>query len=135
MHDETNDSADFKRNRVRHELLPLMDDVAERDVVAILARQAGLMHDEKVWLDELARSDDATTLAEADCRELRTWPRARLRRWLRVQLRSLDEGDGAHPPTADEVQRALDVVRGEAVATELSGGRRLARRAQHLTLE
>jgi len=135
LHDETNDSPAFRRNRVRHELIGLLDDVAGRDVVPILARQAALLHDERTWLDELARDDQAMSLDDADCRLLRTWPRARLRRWLRVQLRGVDQGDGSHPPSASEVERAIDVVSGESVATELSGGRRLSRRDQHLTLE
>lgn len=135
VHDETNDSTDFRRNRVRHELLAVMNDVAGRDVVPLLARQAQLMHDERVWLDELALDDDANDLARADCRFLRTWPVARRRRWLRVQLRTPDEGDGSHPPSADEVERALLVIDGAIVATELSRGRRLSRRDQHLTLE
>ena len=135
LHDETNDSPDFRRNRVRHELIELLNDVAERDVVPILARQAALLHDERTWLDELARDDRAVSLESADCRELRAWPRARLRRWLRVQLRDDDHGDGSHPPSADEVERAIEVVAGEVVATELSGGRRLSRRDQHLTLD
>jgi hypothetical protein len=46
-----------------------------------------------------------------------------------------DAGDGTHPPSADEVERAIAVVDGDVVATELSGGRRLSRRDQHLTLE
>lgn len=135
VHDETNDDLAFRRNRVRHELIDVLDDVAGRDVVPILARQAGLLYDERAWLDELARDDDAVTLEDADCRLLRTWPRARLRRWLRARLRAPDEGDGSHPPSADEVERALAVVDGDVVAMELSGGRRLSRRAQHLTLE
>ena len=133
VHDESNDSPDFRRNRVRHEVMPLLCEVAERDVVPLLARQAALMFDERRWLDELAGSQAA--ISDVDCRELRTWPVARLRRWLRLQLRSDDTGDGAHPPTADEVERAIAVVRGEVVATELGGGRRLARRAQRLSLE
>ena len=135
VHDESNDSPDFRRNRVRHELMAMLDDVAGRDVVPILARQAALLYDERTWLDELAVDDRAVTLGDADCRDLRTWPRARLRRWLRAQLRRADEGDGSHPPSADEIERAIEVVRGEVVATELSGGRRLARRDQHLSLE
>jgi tRNA(Ile)-lysidine synthase len=135
VHDETNESPDFRRNRVRHEVVALLDDVAGRDVVPIIARQAALLYDERSWLDELAEGDRAFTLGDADCRELRTWPRARLRRWLRARLRSADEGDGSHPPSADEVERAIEVVRGAVVATELSGGRRLSRREQHLTLE
>ena len=135
VRDESNESPDFRRNRVRHELMSILDDIAERDVVPILARQAALLYDERTWLDELALDDRAVTLADADCRVLRTWPRARLRRWLRAQLRADDVGDGSHPPSADEVERAIEVVRGNVVATELSGGRRLSRRDQHLTLE
>lgn len=135
LHDETNDSPNFRRNRVRHEVIELLDDVAGRDVVPILARQAALLFDERTWLDGLAMNDHAVTIGDADCRELRTWPRARLRRWLRSQLRGPDEGDGSHPPSADEVERAIAVVDGEVVAMELSGGRRLSRREQHLTLE
>ena len=135
LHDETNDSPDFRRNRVRHELIEILDDVAGRDVVPILARQAALLFDERVWLDELATDDQAVTLEDADCRLLRTWPRARLRRWLRSQLRAADQGDGSHPPSADEVERAIAVVEGDVVAMELSGGRRLSRREQHLNLE
>jgi tRNA(Ile)-lysidine synthase len=132
--DETNSSRAFVRNRVRHEVLPLLNDVARRDVVPVLARQAALMDEERRWLDALSRID-APTLEAADCRELRTWPTARLRRWLRDCLRDEDHGDGAHPPSADEVERAMSVVTGEVVATQLSGGRRLARRAQRLRLE
>jgi tRNA(Ile)-lysidine synthase len=135
LHDETNDDPAFRRNRVRHELMAILDDVAGRDVVPILARQAALLFDERVWLDELALGDVAVTLEDADCRELRRWPRARLRRWLRAQLRAPDTGDGDHPPSADEVERAIAVVSGDVVAMELSGGRRLSRRDQHLMLE
>ena len=134
-YDETNEDPAYRRNRVRHELLAVMNDVAGRDLVPLLARQAGLMYDERVWLDELSRDDTATSLDEADCRQLREWPRARLRRWLRVQLRHADQGDGTHPPSADEVERAIEVVRGVVTATELSGARRLSRKGQRLTLD
>ena len=135
LHDETNDSSVYRRNRVRHELITVMNDIAERDVVPLLARQATLMFDERVWLDVLTSADGAITLEEADCRSVRAWPLARQRRWIREQLRSVDVGDGTHPPSADEVERALEVIAGTCVATELSGGRRLSRRDQHLTLE
>lgn len=135
LYDESNENMDFRRNRVRHELVAVLDEVAGRDVVPILARQAALMFEERAWLSEMSAPDLALRLIDADCRELASWPNARLRRWLRAQLTHFDRGDGTHPPSADEVQRAIAVVRGEAVATELSGGRRLSRRAQRLTLE
>lgn len=129
-HDETNDSPAFWRNRVRHELVPLANDIAGRDVVPIIARQAALVYDERRWLDELAALD-GRPLGEVDCRELRAWPRAQLRRWLRERLR---DGDEAHPPSAAEVERAIRVVVGDATAAELTGGRRLSRRHQFLRL-
>ncbi len=135
LYDESNENMDFRRNRVRHELLAVLDEVAGRDVVPILARQASLMYEERAWLHDVSAPDLAINLVDADCRELATWPTARLRRWLRAQLTHPDEGDGTHPPSAHEVQRALEVVRAQAVATELAGGRRLSRSGQRLTLE
>jgi tRNA(Ile)-lysidine synthase len=133
-YDETNDLVDFRRNRVRHELLPVMNDVAARDVVPLLERQARVLYDDRAWLDELARADEDLTLEIADCRKLVTWPAARLTRWLRTQLSTRTAEGETYPPSFDEVARALAVVRGEATACELSGGRRLSRSAQRLTL-
>lgn len=133
-YDETNDSPDFRRNRVRHELLGVMNDIADRDVVPLLARQARVLDEDRRWLDELAHADLGVSLVAADCRELRQWAPARLSRWLRVRLaRTTPEGE-TYAPSADEIARALAVVRGDVVACELGGGRRLSRRVQHLTL-
>ena len=135
LHDESNDDLVFRRNRVRHQLLPLMCDVAERDVVPLLARQADVLYEERAWLDELSLADAAFDIDDVDCRTLREWPRARLRRWLRAKLRAVDATNDSHPPSAAEVQRAIEVVVGDVVATQLSGARRLARSGQRLTLE
>jgi tRNA(Ile)-lysidine synthase len=134
-HDESNDDLSFRRNRVRHQLMPLLCEVADRDVVPLLARQADVIFDDRTWLNSLVEGDLALTLDEADCRELRQWPRARLRRWLRIQLCVNDELGDQHPPSSAEIERALRVVDGDVVAAELEGGRRLSRRAQRLTLE
>jgi hypothetical protein len=53
----------------------------------------------------------------------------------RRRLRDLARDADAHPPSAAEVDRMEGVVLGEATATELSGGRRLARRRGRLRLE
>jgi tRNA(Ile)-lysidine synthase len=134
-HDASNDDLSFRRNRVRHQLMPLFCDVAERDIVPLLARQADVIFDDRAWLNDLVEGDAALALHEADCRDLRQWPRARLRRWLRVQLGVSDELGDQHPPSSAEIERALRVVDGDVVAAELEGGRRLSRRAQHLSLE
>ena len=59
-HDPTNSEPRFRRNRVRHEILPLLDEVAARDVAAILARTADLLRDDDTLLEQLAADLDPT---------------------------------------------------------------------------
>ncbi len=130
MCDASNDDPAYVRNRVRHELLPLCAEVARRDPVPLLARQAGVLRDEVTLLDSLASDAlpdpaDARALARAS----RPLARRALRRWLREQT------GGAHPPTQAEVDRALAVASGVAVGTELGGGRRLRRTRGRLRVE
>src|SRR6202020_2073850 len=54
VRDPSNDAPAFLRNRVRHELLPLCAQVAGRDPVPLLARQAGGLRDGGALLDSLA---------------------------------------------------------------------------------
>ncbi len=68
MTDPTNVDRRYVRNRVRHELLPLCSDIAGRDVVPVLARQADLIADDATMLDALAElvdAEDARALAAA----------------------------------------------------------------------
>lgn len=132
--DPTNLDESFRRNAIRHRLLPHLHDIGERDMVPVLARQAHVVADDAAWLAELTAEDTARSLADVDCRELQQWGVARLRRWVRAQLTTTDGADGTHPPTLDEVTRVIAVIRGECVATEISGGRRVARKDQHLSL-
>ena len=131
--DPTNDDQTFRRNAMRHRIMPALAEVGERDIVPILARQAWLVADERAWLDEIVALDAAVALNQMDCRELQTWPTARLRRWVRQHLTTSDP-DGTHAPSLDEVERVLRVIRGDVVATEISGGRRVARKDQFLYL-
>ena len=58
--DPSNRDPAFLRNRVRHELLPVMNAMANRDLVPVLTRQADLMRDDADLLDELAATLDPT---------------------------------------------------------------------------
>jgi tRNA(Ile)-lysidine synthase len=120
--DPTNADPRFRRNRVRSELLPFLDDIAGRDVVPLLIRTANLARDESQLLDELASGIDAS-----DARALSTAPRplARraVRRWLYV--------DG-YPPDAATVERVLEVASGLRIACEIGGGSRVERSRQRL---
>jgi tRNA(Ile)-lysidine synthase len=129
--DPTNADPAFRRNRVRHELLPLLDAIAARDVVPVLARQADLARADTELLDELAAALDPT-----DARAVAVAPAALARRAVRAWLRAGGPGGAErHPPDGAAVERVLAVARGEAVACELAGGWRVARTAGRLRLE
>ncbi|MDQ1443845.1 MAG: tRNA(Ile)-lysidine synthase [Acidimicrobiaceae bacterium] len=116
VHDPTNDDPAYRRNRVRHELMALLDDIAGRDLAPVLDRQAGLLADEADLLDALAAEIDAT-----DARVLAAAPVALARRAVRRLLA------GEHPPDAAAVERVLAVARGDAVGCEVAPGLRVRR--------
>lgn len=128
VEDPSNGDPAHRRNRVRHELLPLLDDIADRDVAAILARQADLLRDDLGALDELADAIDPT-----DARAVATADPAVARRAVRAWLAGFDP-DG-HPPDAATVERALAVARGASPRCDLVAGRRLRRHRQRLIVE
>jgi tRNA(Ile)-lysidine synthase len=123
--DPSNDEPRFVRNRIRHELLPLCSDIAGRDVVPVLARQARLLAGDAELLDALARMvdphDAAAVAAAPDAVGRRT-----VREWI--------TGQGSHPPPLDAVERVLEVARKERRATELPGGRRVSRSRGRLSI-
>ncbi len=124
VRDASNDRLDVWRNRVRAEMLPLAASIAGRDPVPILTRTADLLRDDSVFLDRLATAIDPT-----DARELADAPpvlaRRALRRWLAEQ---------GYPPDVAAIDRVMAVAAGDAIACELSGGRRVERSAQRLRI-
>jgi tRNA(Ile)-lysidine synthase len=126
VHDPSNLDPRHQRNRVRHELLPLMDDIARRDLVPLLNRQADLVRDDSDLLDLLAESLDPT-----DAKALAAAPvplaRRAVRRWLTDVVHQ-----GEHPPDAATVERVLEVARGHRQRTDVGGGHRVQRHQQRL---
>jgi len=119
--DPSNHDPRHRRNRIRHELVPLLDAIAERDVSALLARQADTLRAEADLLDDLAAALDPT-----DAAALTAAPAALARRAVRRWLAD------PYPPDAAAVERVLAVARGEAVACEIDGGRRIHRSGMRL---
>jgi tRNA(Ile)-lysidine synthase len=122
--DPSNDDPRFRRNRIRHELLPLLDDIAERDVTTLLARTADLVRADDQFLDELAAAIDPTDAAALAAAPRPLASRA-VRQWLDLH---------GYPPDSAAVARVIAVARGDLSACELSGGRRIERQGDLLVL-
>ncbi len=125
--DPSNLDPRFRRNRVRHELLPLLDDIARRDVAEVLARQADLLAGDAALLDELAVAVDP-----ADAAAVRSAPVALARRALRKWIAS--EIPGGYAPSAAAVERVLEVAAGRVVACEVGQGLSVRRSAGRLRI-
>ncbi len=126
--DPMNADRRFTRVRVRHELLPLLNELAGCDIVPILTRQSVHLRDAADLLSDLASSLDPT-----DARALSAAPRplaaVSLREWLRAETAA------DHPVDASALDRVLRVANGDARAAEIAGGHRVARRGQRLRVE
>ena len=124
VRDPSNRDPRFLRNRIRAELVPLCSDLAGRDVVPVLARQADVLAGDADVLAAVAALVDP-----ADARAVSSVPdpvaRRAVRRWL--------TGEGPYAPPLDAVERVLAVARGERLATEVPGGTRVARSGGRLT--
>lgn len=121
--DSMNDDPRFQRTRVRSELVPLLNDIAKRDVVPILVRQSDILADDERLLDDLASTIDPT-----DARSLRDAPLPLARRALRAWLAD------PYPPDVATIERVLSVARGDATACDIGGGRSIRRSQQRLRL-
>jgi tRNA(Ile)-lysidine synthase len=118
FHDPSNNDERFQRNRIRHEVLPLMESLAKRDLVPVLTRQADLLRDDDDLLNELAGALDPT-----DALALASAPIALARRAIRTWLTNPLVPDSA------TVERVLEVARGNTLACDI-GLRRQVRRSQ-----
>jgi tRNA(Ile)-lysidine synthase len=119
--DPSNDDLSFRRNWIRHEVLPLLEQGAGRDLTPLLTRQADVLRAESDFLDALA-SAAWPGEGEARGRDLAALPDPLARRAVRCWL-------GPPPPALDEVGGVLAVARGERRAVDLAGGRRVERSA------
>ena len=125
--DPSNADPQFQRNRVRHELMPLLGDIADRDVVPLIVRSAAHARDAAALLAESADELDPT-----DAKALAAAPAPiaslAIQRWVRAET-----GD-EHPIDAASIARVLDVANGTAKAAEVTGGWRVSRSQQRLSI-
>ena len=123
FNDPSNEEDRFQRNRIRKELLPLLESLSKRDIAQVLTRQADVLRDDDDLLTELALAIDPT-----DAIALARAPIALSRRAIRTWLANPLFPDGA------TVDRVLEVARGEALACEIGLGRQVRRSQQRLRI-
>ena len=123
FNDPSNNDERFQRNRIRHEVLPLLESLAKRDLVPVLTRQADLLRDDDDLLNELAGALDPT-----DALLLSNAPIALSRRAIRTWLTNPLVPDSA------TVERVLEVARGNTLACDIGLGRQVRRSQQRLRI-
>ena len=126
VQDPMNDDTAFARVAVRNEVIPALARALGRDPVPLLNRHAELASQALEVIIDLAAGLDPSSAAQ-----LAAAPRAvateALRQWISGAV-------GAHPSAAS-IDRVLDVAAGRHVATEITGGHRVARTAGRLRIE
>jgi tRNA(Ile)-lysidine synthase len=122
VRDPMNDDLHHRRVWLRREVIPRLEQGAQRDLVDVLARQAELLREDDELLNHLAAAH-----ASEDAAALSALPRALARRVVRRWL-------GSPPPALGTVDAVLQVARGERRAVELPGGRRVERVGARLHL-
>jgi tRNA(Ile)-lysidine synthase len=128
--DSMNADPRFLRARIRHDVMPVLAETAERDVVPILNRMSGLLDDDATLLDQLAAAIDPT-----DAKALAAAPVPLARRAIRTWLVTANVDPDGHPPSLAVADRILAVAQGQVIACEIGFGWRVSRTHQRLRLE
>jgi tRNA(Ile)-lysidine synthase len=132
-HDPSNDDASLRRNRIRHQLLPLLESDYNPAIARVLARLAEQA--EEFFQEEEASSTELLALAERpragtmvvlDRRTLQAVPRSRVRSLLRAIYRR--EGWSQDDIPFAMWDRMAGVVWDEEPALDLPRGVRIERR-------
>jgi len=114
--DETNQDTSLLRNRVRHVVIPFLEQQFSPGVPAILARNADIAREDAAWMAaETARVCDRVARSghdgiELDCRALSGEAPALARR---IALRALEAASGGRFVGFDHVEALLALIRGE----------------------
>jgi tRNA(Ile)-lysidine synthase len=137
VEDDTNADLKNPRNRIRHRVLPELNQAAGADTSTAIARAAGLARDDSQWLDELADGRSGDLLREAphgleiSAAALDDEPSPVQRRILLKALRMVADG---REIGLEHVEAALGVAAGLSGGADVPGGRVELRRGKLVLL-
>jgi tRNA(Ile)-lysidine synthase len=126
--DPTNTDRRFARNRIRHDVLPVLESAFDRQVRAALWRTADILGAEEEWIE----SQRPPVQAELRVAELRALPAALQRRLIHAWLKARGIGDVSHE---DVVAVQVLVEQTKRAKVNLSMGRHARRRAGRIFVE
>jgi tRNA(Ile)-lysidine synthase len=129
--DESNRSAEFTRNRVRHRVLPVLQRAVGHDPVPVMARAGEILAAEDEWMESLVATEARS--AQLDVHALRSKPVAHQRRLLRAWLRART-GDETDFETIERA-RELALSNDKPAKMNLPHAHHLRRRAGKLFVE
>ena len=138
--DKSNSDMTFLRNRVRHQVLPLLESRLNPQIRRAILRMAELLREENEWLDSIARRlwNECVERAKRDklnVDKLNRLPLAARRRVLRLWLVSGGvDADQLGFETIENIERLLVAPRGTR-AVPISGALRVMRRYRSLAME
>ena len=127
--DASNTDPRHTRNRVRHEIVPMLCAAFGRDVRAAIWRAAELCSAEHEFLADMLTPADIA--AELDVRAIRELPPAVQRRVIHAWLRA----NGVREIAFDDVENVRALLDGPRAKINLSGARHARRRAGRLFLD
>jgi tRNA(Ile)-lysidine synthase len=136
VEDESNEHLGNPRNRIRHEVLPMLDRASGGATRPAIARAAALARDDGQWLDELglARFEQLATAAgnsvQIDADRLVAEPAPVQRRVVLLAMRALA---GGREVGLDHVEAVLEVLTGVTPGVDIPGSR-VELRARKLVL-
>lgn len=133
VEDESNSELTNPRNRMRHLVLPELDRTSGGATRPAIARAAGLIRDDGLWLDEVSRGRFAA-LAVAGPDGLEIEAAALVAEPLpirrRVVLEALRLGSGGREVGLEHVERVLAILGGNGGGIDVPGSRMELRRGK-----
>jgi len=118
--DPSNEDLLFRRNQIRHQILPLLNSISDRDLVPILERQADILRSGADFLKAESEKVNPT-----NCDELLAAHTAVARESIRNWI--WENRDDDHPPDIATIDRVLAVASLEMRSTDIGSGWRVER--------